>query len=311
MITDRVVTATVTQMINCESEITVFCSESEVTELINKLRNEHMILFHLGNVNYKYYPFQGKSVLYPEYLYKKVEYDRLVSLLSERVRGIKAQIMRKNSEIDKEFAIHDFLAKSIRYTDERKDSHSIVGPLLYGKGVCDGISKTAKVLFSECGIECHLVNGTGINSQNGKPEPHAWNIVRINGNYYHLDITYDNSFSENGIMYDFFNLSDAEILKDHRISEPSRFYGIRCVRENDYFVMNGIYFLSIEQLIGYCKKMLQAKQNKLYFRVAPSVSEQRIKEAVTACLRELNCSMTYSISVNSVRNIFKWEIEYK
>ena len=43
-----------------------------------------------------------------------------------------------------------------------------------------------------------------------------WNVVRIEGKYYHLDATFDNSLSsEEIIRYDYFNLSDSQIFKDH------------------------------------------------------------------------------------------------
>ena len=43
-----------------------------------------------------------------------------------------------------------------------------------------------------------------------------WNVVRIDGNYYHLDVTFDNSLSKDDVIrYDYFNLSDSQIFKDH------------------------------------------------------------------------------------------------
>ena len=46
--------------------------------------------------------------------------------------------------------------------------------------------------------------------------PHMWNSVKIDGNWYHLDITWDDS--ENA-YYHYFNLSDKVIKRDHVIAE--------------------------------------------------------------------------------------------
>lgn len=45
---------------------------------------------------------------------------------------------------------------------------------------------------------------------------HAWNIVQLGGQCYHLDATFDNSLSKYGTRYDYFNLDDTKIFRDHR-----------------------------------------------------------------------------------------------
>ncbi|WP_110291022.1 hypothetical protein [Lachnotalea glycerini] len=49
-----------------------------------------------------------------------------------------------------------------------------------------------------------------------KYEPHAWNIVNIKGQACHLDSTWDVCNSKDGqINYDYFNVTDENIIKDH------------------------------------------------------------------------------------------------
>ena len=61
-----------------------------------------------------------------------------------------------------------------------------------------------------------------LREQSGKRDQyrHTWNIVRINGQYYHLDATFDNTLGKNedgltSIRYDYFNLDDKNIFRDH------------------------------------------------------------------------------------------------
>ena len=51
---------------------------------------------------------------------------------------------------------------------------------------------------------------------NGERYLHAWNIVQLGGQCYHLDATFDNSLSKYGTRYDYFNLDDTKIFRDHR-----------------------------------------------------------------------------------------------
>ena len=60
----------------------------------------------------------------------------------------------------------------------------------------------------------------GNNPEKGIKYRHTWNIVKIGGTYYHLDATFDNtlgkhSFGAKEIRYDYFNLDDKNIFRDH------------------------------------------------------------------------------------------------
>lgn len=94
--------------------------------------------------------------------------------------------------------------KSDVEAEDDLQSHSIVGPVLRGRGVCDGISKTAKMLFQVLGGKAHVIDGVAKNAASFSYEPHAWNLVRTNQRWYHWDITFDNTISGNSICYDYF-----------------------------------------------------------------------------------------------------------
>ena len=60
----------------------------------------------------------------------------------------------------------------------------------------------------------------GNNPEKGIKYRHTWNIVQIGGVYYHLDTTFDNTLgkhncAEGGIRYDYFNLDDKAVFRDH------------------------------------------------------------------------------------------------
>ena len=59
----------------------------------------------------------------------------------------------------------------------------------------------------------------GNNPEKGIKYRHTWNIVKTEGTYYHLDATFDNSLGtdhhNSEIRYDYFNLDDQQIFRDH------------------------------------------------------------------------------------------------
>lgn len=91
-----------------------------------------------------------------------------------------------------------------------------------GKAVCDGYAWTAKLMLAIAGIESEVITGWGIpqteEANEERPIYHAWNLVKIDDKYYHLDITWDeNIYEETGMMsYRFFNLSSSLISNDHK-----------------------------------------------------------------------------------------------
>ena len=150
--------------------------------------------------------------------------------------------VEKTSEIEKEIAVHNFLCETVVYDYNFSDSSfQCVGPLLFGRGVCEGISKAAKFLFNLLGIESLVVCGEVENSSHSLGNldivGHAWNIVKINQIYYHLDITFDLTIAETDVKrFDYFNLTDAEIYRDHKITSKK---APSCsVRGSYYFVNN-------------------------------------------------------------------------
>ena len=94
-------------------------------------------------------------------------------------------------------------------------------------------------------------------------ELHAWNIVEIEGKTYHLDVTFDMSLTDKTNRYDYFNLSDEDIKKEHviiNVIPPCTTIGY------DYFTVNNLVVNSpadLDRLIEHClmhgKKSIMVK----------------------------------------------------
>lgn len=145
---------------------------------------------------------------------------------------ISENISPNDSDYFKVKKIHDFIVKKNQYNtgDESNMSggYSIYHPssIIYGQGgVCNAYASLFKLLADGAGLESTIVTGNSL--QNG--EDHMWNMVKVDGNYYHIDTTWDDPIIdfnsgevvnlEDFVIYDYFLKSDQEIQKSRSIDE--------------------------------------------------------------------------------------------
>jgi len=88
--------------------------------------------------------------------------------------------------------IHDLLVKTLDYDtgSSSNHSHNIYGAFVGNKVVCEGYAKTFKYLMDAFDIECILVSGMATNSSD-ETEAHMWNYVKIDNEWYGVDVTWD------------------------------------------------------------------------------------------------------------------------
>ena len=204
----------------------------ELYDIFFQMRLDHPEIFWVVGFSWKYYPDSPNLIFVPEYLFEKGKIKEHQIALTSRVEKLARQAQGL-SEWEKEKYVHDFICENVRYDKLKKPySHEIIGPLGQGVGVCEGIAKAVKVLCDALGLWC-MIAICGNNPEKGIKYRHTWNIVRIGGQYYHLDATFDNTLGNDKkeIRYDYFNLDDKSIFRDH---EPLIAPAPKC-EEGDHF----------------------------------------------------------------------------
>ena len=84
-----------------------------------------------------------------------------------------------------------------------------------GLAVCEGLSRAYQYLLYRCGINSTLISGTAAGGG------HMWNMVKVDGEWYHIDVTWDDPITTTGeqvLRYNYFLVSDAKIKENHTIS---------------------------------------------------------------------------------------------
>ena len=189
----------------------------ELSDVFFMVRLDNPEIFYSTTFKYKFYQDSGNAEMIPEYMFEKSKIQDHQKAMKSRVEKLARPAM-KMSEQEKLRYIHDFICENVYYDKLKKAySHEIIGPLGQGVGVCEGIAKAVKILCDALGIWC-IIALSEANPEQGIKYRHAWNVVRVNGKYYHLDATFDNSLGKklNLIRYDYFCLNDKQLFRDHQ-----------------------------------------------------------------------------------------------
>lgn len=152
------------------------------------------------------------ATVYFAFFYNDVDIYWIMKELSSVV----ATISLSGNILQDEFNIHKYIANNVEYdySGSSFDSFTIKGALIDRKAVCEGYSKAFKFLCDFAKIPCLIISGTAKN-YNGMVQNHAWNIVNINGDYYHVDSTWNRDSLEKLGLSLYLNISDKFISGNH------------------------------------------------------------------------------------------------
>lgn len=127
--------------------------------------------------------------------------------LKERAEDILDLIIAEGmKDVDKIKAVHDYIVLNTEYAYDEylnqtlKDEHfSEEGVLWEGKAVCQGYAYTFQLCMELLGIDSIIVEGEDLISKVN----HAWNMVAIDGEWYHVDTTWDDPVPDRKDMIDY------------------------------------------------------------------------------------------------------------
>lgn len=215
---------------------------------------------------------------------ERVEYEAVIRRYIEKFIADRDMT---SGEYERELSAHDAVAAAVSYDfaaakniENNMISGTVVGAVVNGKAVCTGYVKAMQMLCFAAGIECITVTGS-------TNEPHMWNCVRIDGKWYHVDVTADDS-SDNG-YHSFFNVTTEYIGIGCRIDAD-----IRDLTEEEakglcfnvdlpdctsldanYFHVNSLYITNVSQaratLISEVCEAVRSGRNRVELCFDPSI----------------------------------------
>ncbi len=248
----------------------------EVSVAIAAFINDHPEVFYIES-QYSTYTLSGFN---GDIGYIKLNYtESTLEDVNSKIEIIKQKIQEyitgteNLSDYEKELYIHDKLAQSVTYSDLEdlpRAYHTAEGPFLENIGVCDGFTKTLQILYDQLGIDSIIV--LGVLDDN----PHAWNLVNIEDNWYHVDLTSSRSIiEETGIItHAYFNLSDERMKKIATFDNPELLPKADSLDYN-YYIYNDYVVYSTDDMSGKLNEIYQDFKDKNYieFYLEGNVSE--------------------------------------
>ncbi len=111
------------------------------------------------------------------------------------------------SDYEKERYVHNRLSELFDYQRNSLDQSAYSG-LVLNKTVCAGYARSFSYIMTRLGIPCYLCTGYA-------GEPHGWNIIKLDGDYYNVDVTWDDTGTEKPYYYEWFNKTDNDYGTTH------------------------------------------------------------------------------------------------
>ncbi|WP_458121278.1 transglutaminase domain-containing protein [Paenibacillus sp. Z6-24] len=215
--------------------------------------------------------------------------------VKNKVKQILSNIVSSSmNDHEKVKAIHDWVVRNVKY-DETYTRYTAYEALHDGTAVCQGYALLTYELLKEAGVQNMIAEGTA------DGELHAWNLVNLDGKWYHLDTTWDDPVPDQGndVQTTYYLLTDSQMKQDHKWTKT-------------YPAANTTYHSTLDQLIaaGGPKTSIYQQLAKTLNYVS-TASESEVISSAAALKSQVQAARTagknavsfrYSGSLTSLKN---------
>ena len=192
-------------------------SEYQMTQAVEAYKNDHPEVFWLKSY-YEYENFDYETGIWLTYT---MSGDKLVTAKKEFNTAVDtiSKSVPYGTECEREEYIHNYIINNCDYDEEAAESEEVqgnendaYGVFVDGKAVCEGYSKAFQILCNKADIDCIQLMGI-VDSDN-----HVWNCVKIGGDWYQIDVTWDDVDDFIYDSHEYFNLTDSLMYEEHTLS---------------------------------------------------------------------------------------------
>lgn len=207
-------------VLNSGMENFTFYCPDEYKDCLNEvdnISNDQNLLSNINNYVPIYNSFQnietefdtlGKVDITIHHSYSKEQIKELENTATSILRNTITSDMDNEKKIK---VIHDYIINTTKYDKDRSDnkvkiyhSDTAYGALIEHYAICGGYSDSMKLFLDKLEIPNYKISS----------ENHIWNLVNLNGSWYHLDLTWDDPVTNTGediLEYDYFLITTEEL----------------------------------------------------------------------------------------------------
>ncbi len=222
---------------SCDVQTGSAFSDENMGRAVTSLTYDHPELFWLsGAYTYQRNVFSNdwhvNLDFYDFWTYSGAK-EQYIQQLRDRVDAIVAAANRYGSDSEKAQYVHDYLITNVAYSyaelEERNKTYhdarydtigTAYGCLVEGRCVCAGYAYAYSLILHRLGIPCIYV--VGKTDADAPDTYHAWNCAQLGGNWYYIDVTWDDS-DDGYVRYDYFGAPAGRLFSDHRLIADHQF----------------------------------------------------------------------------------------
>lgn len=178
----------------------------------------------------------------PKYTMDETEREEIQQKIDASVEELLAGISVSDSDYAKAKYVFEILVQNVDYDAAAENNQNIISAFLNRATVCQGYACATQYLLRLLGIQSTIVTG------NANGESHAWNLVRLDGEYYYMDTTWGNSRyldsdsqMEKYVNYSYLAITSEEISRTHILDNSFKLP--ECTHtENNFFRKENRYY---------------------------------------------------------------------
>lgn len=238
------------------NDFSVSLTETQMQKVVDYIQRDHPEIFWFQHGATFYYDSASRVVnkIELKYCMTQDEAEKRSKKIDAATKSFLTSINDSMSDYEVTLHIYENIIQLVDYdtiglekqkrttvsATEPDDLRSIYGVFVNKKAVCAGYAKAFQYLLNMCGIECTYVTS----------DTHAWNLIKLEGDYYHIDVTWGDSSDTkkdkpqtDTINYDCFCITTEEVEKlDFHIPQSS-FPIPQCTATKcNYHRRHGLYF---------------------------------------------------------------------
>lgn len=205
---------------------------------------------------------------------------RLLAELERAVDAIVAKARTKRTVYEQVLFVHDYLVDTTDYVTQEPMRYNAYGCLVRHRAVCAGYAKAFMMIMRKLGYVCGYASGYGVNSN----VSHAWNFIRLDGEFYFIDVTWDDPVTAGKTTHggnktrEYFCLTSEELSRTHRVS--GKYPVPRCTgTKYNYYTYNGFVLsrYSFAEVSRIAQKQLRTS-NRFTVKFTTSAEADRAKQ---------------------------------